>query len=78
MSKNVWVYIIALTLMGFRHLISPRWLEEMFLSHIVQDIACIDKEPFHLSTTGDLYWFQKWGGQALGQGHAAPMMKVCV
>ena len=29
LSQSVWVYIVALTLMGVRHLISPRWLEEM-------------------------------------------------
>ena len=29
LSKNAWEYIMALTLMGVRHLINPRWLEEM-------------------------------------------------
>ena len=27
--RNAWEYIMALTLMGVRHLISPRWLEKM-------------------------------------------------
>ena len=29
LSRNAWEYIMALTLMGVRHLISPRWLEKM-------------------------------------------------
>jgi len=29
LSQIVWVYMVALTLRGFRHLISPRWVEEM-------------------------------------------------
>ena len=29
LSQSVWAYIIALTLEGSRHLISPRWLEEI-------------------------------------------------
>lgn len=28
-SQNVWAYIMTLTPGGVRHLISPRWLEEM-------------------------------------------------
>ena len=29
LSRNAWKYIMALTLTGVRHLISPRWLEKM-------------------------------------------------
>ena len=29
LSRNAWEYIMALTLTGVRHLISPRWLEKM-------------------------------------------------
>ena len=39
LSQNVWVYIIAL--MGVRHLISPRWLEEMFLYLSKAALACM-------------------------------------
>ena len=28
-SRTAWEYIMALTLMGVRHLISPRWPEKM-------------------------------------------------
>ncbi len=29
LSRNAWEYIMALTLVEVRHLISPRWLEKM-------------------------------------------------